>query len=602
MNFYDVFEADKDSWTDKVRRTVFGKKDNGSDPLGQEQDYEDGWDRRKTNVGPPPGTPERRIDITHDELPTDLGGFDKLFDKLDREGKNDDALIVKSLYDRVRFYHQVLKYKEQGSATQSSLDNAKASINRAIKHLVPYITAEEFATLGFGSDVNARFAKSVNQARKAAEIERTSDSTRDELPTNDLKSRFDDLEKAASNPTIPPGVKIYPDSIPLSKGTLATLNQRSFMQNVKDGLYNAQAVLGNQLFGIMVDKNWLKLFPKSFNALNNVHESCYRVAQDWIDNQRLPNTYEHINVHGIEMFIPKTEIVNKLATDVIADVASRFPDVAKYTTDVVQKESINEAVGTHDKLVATVANYMYVKHPEIFTQHGDGYVMTVVDDVVSKWEQQDEPMQDIKAYALEVMDALGTDRTNENRAQIKTDYKGHHLVNADGEEVSSYPKDAEGLKKARNTLYINHKGLNTMKQEGLNEAFEAALEKLSLNESVTINTTSSSEGEDTVTVTATAEDALELVALLKAAGLPHKADEVQSQIVAAPCGEQVEEEFANEPTDDAMNGDMDHMNTQSGGLNRRKMQQKYANPLGDNPLAESEDLLRGLWDLYKEAK
>ena len=282
-----------------------------------------------------------------------------------------------------------------------------------------------------------------------------------------------------------------------------------------------------------------------------------------------------------------------------------FPStwLEKQFEDTGVDESVSESLDSHNKLVQTVGNYMYVKHPELFSQHGDGYVMSVIDGIVAKYDDADSPLQDIKSYALEVMDALGADRTNENRAQIKTDYKGHHLTNADGETVQSYPKDAHGLKKARNTLYINHKGLNTMKQEGLNEAFEAELEKLSLNESVTINTTASSEGQDTVTVTATDEDAYELVALLKAAGLPHKADEVQSQIVATPCGmESVEEEYANEPTDDAMNGDMDHMNTQSGGLNRRKMQQKYANPLGDNPLAESEDLLRGLWDLYKEAK
>jgi hypothetical protein len=322
----------------------------------------------------------------------------------------------------------------------------------------------------------------------------------------------------------------------------------------------------------------------------------------WFDDI-LPNMLAtNVNIEQWQLpnktmyYIPSDSDITSMATRYTQDMLQQHNQRKKY-------ESVNESVNTHDKLVATVANYMYVKHPEIFTHHGDGYVMTVVDDVVSKWEQQDEPMQDIKAYALEVMDALSVDRTNENRAQIKTDYKGHHLVNADGEEVQSYPKDAEGLKKARNTLYINHKGLNTMKQEGLNEAFDAALEKLSLDESVTINTTTTSEGQDTVTVTATDEDAYELVNILKAAGIPH--DKAQ-QYAPAPCDAAiampVEEEFANEPHDDCCNGDMDHMNTQSGGLNRRKMQQKYANPLGDNPLAESDDLLRGLWDLYKEAK
>ena len=406
---------------------------------------------------------------------------------------------------------------------------------------------------------------------------------------------------------LPDGVEVYNDSLPLSKGTLAVLGEKHFMQNVKQGFYDDVSVLGNMVFKVIADNDWLSIFPRSFNTLSEVHETSFDIAQNWIDHLKRNGTYEHLKVHGTELYIPKPEIISALATSTLATVFNKNPEVAKQMDQkfvkAVQKESINESVNTHDKLIATVANYMYVKHPEIFTQHGDGYVMTVVDDVVSKWEQQDEPMQDIKAYALEVMDALGVDRTNEAIATIKTDYKGHHLMNADGEEVQSYPKNVEGLKKARNTLYINNKGLNTMKQEGLNEAFEAALEKLSLNESVTINTTTTSEGDDTVTVTATNEDAYELVALLKAAGLPHKADEVEAQIVAAPCGEQVEEEFANEPTDDVMNGDMDDMNTQSGGLNRRKMQFKHSYRQGDNPMAMNEEnLLRGLWDLYKEAK
>ena len=443
--------------------------------------------------------------------------------------------------------------------------------------------------------------KTVRSSQSASDVDAQARSIRAGQGASRAQSQAE-LDAAVQGVELPPGVKLYPDSAPLTEPVARLFKQKGFVQNLKDGFYDDVAVLGNMIFGTIVDKEWLKIFPKSFNAINNVHESAYKVAEQWIDHAKREGTYEHINAHGIELWFPEATTIPALATKAIADVAKRFPEVAEYTQDIVQKESINESF-THDEAVERIANYMYIKHPELFTQHGDGYVMTVIDDIVKRDHDPKDPALDTKAYALEIMDALGADRTNENRAQIKTDYKGHHLTNADGETIQTYPKDAEGLKKARNTLYINHKGLNTMKQEGLNEAFEAELEKLSLNESVTVNTTTSSEGQDTVTVTATDEDAYELVALLKAAGLPHKADEVQSQISATPCGmEAVEEEFANEPEDDVMNGDMDHMNTQSGGLNRRKMQQKYANPLGDNPLAESEDLLRGLWDLYKEAK
>lgn len=420
------------------------------------------------------------------------------------------------------------------------------------------------------------------------------DKSSDDLDA-DMKSRFDNLQKSMF---VEP--KIEHVSGPDERGNKIfsvtdTLNairrkkmppQRLIADLVYNKIHNSKHLIG------ALDKAEVTT-KEMFNHIDTNIELWF---DDVLPTLKDPNR-ETWKVNDTTYYIPGEQAIDKLAFDYTSAMLTQKQNSKKY-------ESVNESVNSHDKLVATVANYMYVKHPEIFTQHGDGYVMTVVDDVVSKWEQQDEPMQDIKAYALEVMDALGADRTNEAIATIKTDYKGHHLVNADGEEVQSYPKNVEGLKKARNTLYINNKGLNTMKQEGLNEAFEAALEKLSLNESVTINTTTTSEGDDTVTVTATNEDAYELVALLKAAGLPHKADEVEAQIVAMPsCGEQVEEELANEPTDDVMNGDMDDMNTQSGGLNRRKMQFKHSYRQGDNPMAMNEEnLLRGLWDLYKEAK
>jgi len=50
---------------------------------------------------------------------------------------------------------------------------------------------------------------------------------------------------------------------------------------------------------------------------------------------------------------------------------------------------------------------------------------------------------------------------------IKTDHKGSHLTNADGEVVQSFAKDRAGLKAARQSMYKNYKGLN-MKNLNLN--------------------------------------------------------------------------------------------------------------------------------------
>ena len=48
---------------------------------------------------------------------------------------------------------------------------------------------------------------------------------------------------------------------------------------------------------------------------------------------------------------------------------------------------------------------------------------------------------------------------------IKTDHKGSHLTNADGEVVQSFAKDRAGLKDARQAMYKNYKGLNMKKPE-----------------------------------------------------------------------------------------------------------------------------------------
>jgi hypothetical protein len=193
---------------------------------------------------------------------------------------------------------------------------------------------------------------------------------------------------------------------------------------------------------------------------------------------------------------------------------------------------------------------------------------------------------------------LDDNSLNEGAATVFSDAAGHHLKNADGQVVQSFPKTPEGLRAARNALYADYNALSieTPKESVMKEyeeKFNAAL-----NESLTITTTAGTDQPDNVSVNATDEDAHTLVAILKAAGLPYK--EREAQLVAAtPCGEQVEEEYSNEPEEKTMS--VDYMvNQLSGGLGKQQKMYRKEYP-GDNAMAVNEEnLMRGLWDLYKK--
>jgi hypothetical protein len=330
---------------------------------------------------------------------------------------------------------------------------------------------------------------------------------------------------------------------------------------------------------------------------------------------------------------------------------------------------------------------------------------------------------------------------------IKTDHKGSHLTNADGEVVQSFAKDRAGLKDARQAMYKNYKGLNRKTpapepveepvEEGIHDdvangqtpfamedtitentgGFEVRLDnggkvsigkhiftyhvtdpseanavarsaeksgmtvldidskeiridaqafkhrglvdslqelqingyitedkkmsdltnklKETLEEGITVNTTSTNDEniEDNVTVTATGDDAMALVQMLKMAGIgAPKAQEVEAPAEEMPCMSQsneidsmrdmisnmdnvevialddieaVEEEaeLANAP--DEKYADTDTLvNKISGGLNRRKKAYAKAEN-GDNPMAvteSEEELTTRLLKEYDEFK
>ena len=144
------------------------------------------------------------------------------------------------------------------------------------------------------------------------------------------------------------------------------------------------------------------------------------------------------------------------------------------------------------------------------------------------------------------------------------------------------------------------------------EGFNSRVENM-ITESMSVNVSSSTEGEPTVTVSATGEDANMLAQLLKLAAVPAR---------TAPCevcgdmheGSCMREENEANSADNTQTYDMQYLlNAISGGLNGPKRQINPNNP-GDNPLAmtglgkntlnleESDSVESHLKKLYREFK
>jgi hypothetical protein len=106
-----------------------------------------------------------------------------------------------------------------------------------------------------------------------------------------------------------------------------------------------------------------------------------------------------------------------------------------------------------------------------------------------------------------------------------------------------------------------------------------------------------SEGHQSLTVTATDEDAAALADLLKMAGLGQ--NESCSSCGQSPCGgDQIHEELANSPTPGYSNIDT-MVNTLSGGLNGTKPDQSTLPVLNQDPRRTIGSVAENrLWELY----
>jgi hypothetical protein len=161
--------------------------------------------------------------------------------------------------------------------------------------------------------------------------------------------------------------------------------------------------------------------------------------------------------------------------------------------------------------------------------------------------------------------------------------------------------------------------------KGVYEAYNQRLED-TINESMDINVSTSSEGRKSISVTATDEDAMALAKLLTLSGLTghmsSDSEEVCPGCGSADCGcEQMDEDYSNSPEQE-YRGTEYMTKTIAGGLNGPHMQVN-PNNMGDNPLAmdklahkqaaqvnlgpigdmnESKKIESNLWNLYSEVK
>ena len=117
--------------------------------------------------------------------------------------------------------------------------------------------------------------------------------------------------------------------------------------------------------------------------------------------------------------------------------------------------------------------------------------------------------------------------------------------------------------------------------KGVYESYESQFQQM-VAEDITVSTNQSSAGDDTVTVTATQDDAHSLVELLKMAGMGR---EMYQKYDPSTCAEEaVTEENSGNTADATEYGDVDELvNRLSGGLNGMKLQ--YAKGYkGDNDI------------------
>jgi hypothetical protein len=211
-------------------------------------------------------------------------------------------------------------------------------------------------------------------------------------------------------------------------------------------------------------------------------------------------------------------------------------------------------------------------------------MMTAVDDYMQNQEtDQDDEM------------AMGEEKTStrDNRAEKagKRVAKDIEHDEKEDDEKEDEPKKSKSKFKFGGSVYEN---LDAQLETLINE---------SMNVTVNMATSDDGQGDNTITVTASGEDAMTLAQLLKSAGLAQSSHSGCSTCGQSSCGcEQVDENSPDYPTNTETSNNAFQY---SGGLNKPKSTGQTTTPVLASQLRrqvsmeESVKIERNLFDLYK---
>ena len=213
-----------------------------------------------------------------------------------------------------------------------------------------------------------------------------------------------------------------------------------------------------------------------------------------------------------------------------------------------------------------------------------------------------------KPASKEVAKVAKTMKKGDAEDFASTKHKGLPEKKAKKEEVeetttsgSVATAPAEGGKKAKGGMQFG---------KGVYESLDKQFQKL-LNEEMTINVNMGPDGQKSITVTATAEDADQLAQLLNLAGMQGNDHSSCPTCGQAPCGcaGQVDENSPDWPTDqETIDNDDAHLRKFSGGLNGPKSTGQATVPVlasqlnRQRTMEDTVQLERKLFDLYKNYK
>ena len=335
-----------------------------------------------------------------------------------------------------------------------------------------------------------------------------------------------------------------------------------------------------------------------------VDGKTYKVTGDTSDEEAMTEDYDK------DEYDEEGEMVKSQART-IEDAAKELQEILD--DDENLPEWVQKKVTLAKEYIDTARDYMKANPDE---EESEENPEELDEEAVSRDQQEaagaalsakrgDTPVSELVGASKEMYDSM-TEKELEDFAGTKHKGLPEKVKKKKTEETTVAGSVAPGGDAAGKSIYGN---------PSIYESFNNRVESM-ITESMSVNVSSSTEGEPTVSVSATGEDANMLAQLLQLAAVPRAQGapcEVCGQVHEGGCMREGEDDMANNPNEKTY--DMQYLlNAISGGLNGQKRQINPNNP-GDNPLAmtgiknntvnieESEDVSAShLETLYKEFK